>query len=92
MAKALKIEDVRAKSDDELKGLINDHAKELFNLRFQKANGSAENVSRARIIRRETARIKTILAERKSGKAPVAKAATAKPKAAKKTATKKAGE
>ena len=88
MAKALKIEDIRAKSDDQVQALIVDHAKELFNLRFQKANGSVENLSRARVVRRETARLKTILNERKNGLN-----VAAKPKAAKaKSPKKKAGE
>ena len=38
--------------------------KEQFNLRFQKANGQLENTARARVVRREIARIKTILTER----------------------------
>jgi large subunit ribosomal protein L29 len=56
--------DIRAKSPDELKGLLLDLRKEQFNLRFQRATGQQENTSRVRIVRRDIARVKTILAER----------------------------
>ena len=43
--------------------------KEQFNLRFQRANGQLENTGRVRMVRREIARIETILTEqrRKAG-------------------------
>jgi large subunit ribosomal protein L29 len=53
--------EVRAKTPDELKQSLLDLKKEQFNLRFQKANGQLENTTRARTVRREIARIKTIL-------------------------------
>jgi large subunit ribosomal protein L29 len=56
--------DVRAKTDDELKSELDQLAKERFNLRFQKASGQLENTNRVRQVRRDIARIKTILAER----------------------------
>jgi large subunit ribosomal protein L29 len=56
--------DIRAKSPDELKSLLLDLRKEQFNLRFQRATGQQENTSRVRIVRRDIARVKTILAER----------------------------
>ena len=55
--------DIRAKSPDELNGLLLDLRKEQFNLRFQRATGQQENTSRVRVVRRDIARIKTILAE-----------------------------
>lgn len=58
--------DIRAKSPDELKALLVDLRKEQFNLRFQRATGQQENTSRVRTVRREIARVKTILAERAS--------------------------
>jgi large subunit ribosomal protein L29 len=58
--------DIRAKSPDELKSLLLDLRKEQFNLRFQRATGQQENTSRVRIVRRDIARVKTILAERTS--------------------------
>jgi large subunit ribosomal protein L29 len=58
--------DIRAKSPDELKSLLLDLRKEQFNLRFQRATGQQENTSRVRAVRRDIARVKTILAERDS--------------------------
>ncbi len=58
--------DIRAKSPDELKALLVDLRKEQFNLRFQRATGQQENTSRVRTVRRDIARVKTILAERAS--------------------------
>jgi large subunit ribosomal protein L29 len=60
----MKASDVRAKTDDELKASLEQLAKERFNLRFQKASGQLENTTRSRQVRRDLARIKTILAER----------------------------
>ncbi|MBR0645251.1 50S ribosomal protein L29 [Plastoroseomonas hellenica] len=59
-----KIADVRAKSPDELQGMLLDLRKEQFNLRFQRATGQLEAVSRIKLVRRDIARVKTILAER----------------------------
>lgn len=60
----MKAADVRAKTDDELKAELGQLAKEVFNLRFQKASGQMENTARVRQARRDVARIKTVLAER----------------------------
>jgi large subunit ribosomal protein L29 len=60
----MKAADVRAKTDDELKTELGQLAKEVFNLRFQKAGGQMENTARMRQARRDVARIKTILGER----------------------------
>ncbi len=60
----MKATDVRAKTDDELTGELEQLCKETFNLRFQKASGQLENTSRVRHVRRDIARIKTILSER----------------------------
>jgi large subunit ribosomal protein L29 len=56
--------DIRAKTPDELSGMLLDLRKEQFNLRFQRATGQQENTARVRVVRRDIARIKTILAER----------------------------
>ena len=56
--------DLRAKSDDELKEQLLDLNKEAFNLRFQVASGQLENTARVRQVRRDVARIKTVLVER----------------------------
>jgi len=59
----VKASDLRAKTADELKDQLVDLKKEQFNLRFQVAGGQNENPARARIVRREIARIKTVLGE-----------------------------
>ncbi|MBV9655255.1 MAG: 50S ribosomal protein L29 [Acetobacteraceae bacterium] len=58
--------DVRQKTADELQALLLDLRKEQFNLRFQRATGQLEGVGRVREARREIARVKTIMAEKKS--------------------------
>ncbi len=68
----MKVEDVRAKSDDELKEQLLDLRKEAFNLRFQRASGQLENTARVRHVRRDIGRIKTILNERRRAQAPAA--------------------
>lgn len=60
----MKAEDVRSESDDELHDSLLRLKKEQFNLRFQRANGQLENTARVREVRRDIARIKTILGER----------------------------
>jgi large subunit ribosomal protein L29 len=65
----MKAADVRAKTDDELTAELDVLGKEVFNLRFQRANGQLENTARVRQVRRDIARIKTILGERRP-KAP----------------------
>jgi large subunit ribosomal protein L29 len=60
----MKAADVRAKTDDELTELLDTFGREKFNLRFQRANGQLENTARVRQVRRDIARIKTILSER----------------------------
>ena len=59
----VKAEALRAKTPDELKDQLIDLKKEQFNLRFQAAGGQVENPSRAKIVRREIARIKTVLGQ-----------------------------
>jgi len=59
-----KIADVRAKSADQLNEMLLDLRKEQFNLRFQRATGQLEALSRIRQVRRDIARVKTILGER----------------------------
>ena len=61
----MKISDTRAKTDDELTGELDGLGKEIFNLRFQRANGQLENTARVRQVRRDIARIKTVLGERR---------------------------
>jgi large subunit ribosomal protein L29 len=62
-------DDFRGKSADELSEQLTKLKKEQFNLRFQRANGQLENTSRVRRVRKDIARIETVLTEqrRKAG-------------------------
>lgn len=60
----MKTEDVRAKSEDQLRDELAKLKKEQFNLRFQQATGQLEKTARVREVRRTIARIKTVLAEK----------------------------
>ena len=60
----VKAEDLRAKTADELNDQLVGLKKEQFNLRFQMAGGQNENPARARVVRRELARIKTVIGEK----------------------------
>ena len=60
----VKASEMRAQTSDELKTKIVSLKKEQFNLRFKVASGENENSSRIRIIRREIARLKTVLSEK----------------------------
>ena len=57
--------EIRLKTDDELRTMLLDLKKEAFNLRFQRASGQLENTARMRAVRRDVARIKTVVAERR---------------------------
>ncbi len=57
----MKAEEVRAKTPDELSDALVELKKEAFNLRFQRATGQLENTARMRKVRRDIARIKTVL-------------------------------
>ncbi len=58
--------DLRVKTADELATQLNELKKEQFNLRFQTATGQLEKPARVRIVRRDIARIKTLMGERAS--------------------------
>ena len=60
----MKAEALRAKTVDELKDQLVDLKKEQFNLRFQAAGGQVENPTRAKLVRRDIARIKTVLGQK----------------------------
>ncbi len=57
----MKIEDVRRFSPDELSDQLLSLKKEQFNLRFQAATGQLEKTHRVEEVRRDIARIKTVL-------------------------------
>lgn len=60
----VKAEELRSKLQDELKTQLTSLKKEAFNLRFQGATGQLENPARMRLVRREIARVKTVLAQK----------------------------
>jgi len=62
----MKITDVRAKTDDELKTDLANLQKERFNLRFQQASGQLQNTARVRAVRRDIARITMVLNDRRA--------------------------
>jgi len=72
MTKQSKPADIRAKSADQLATQLLDLRKEQFNLRFQKATGQMEGVGRVKAIRRDIARVKTIMTEQKRAANPAA--------------------
>ncbi len=57
----MKAADLREKTPDQLRDQLASLKKEAFNLRFQKATGQLENTSRMQVVRRDAARVKTIL-------------------------------
>ena len=56
--------DIRLKTDDQLNAMLLDLRREQFNLRFQRATGQLEGVGRVKAVRRDIARVKTIMAEK----------------------------
>jgi large subunit ribosomal protein L29 len=60
----VKASELRNQDVEQLQKQIDEYYQELFNLRFQKVTGKLTNTSRPRVVRREIARIKTILRER----------------------------
>lgn len=60
----MKASEIRTKSSDELKDELLKLRKEAFNLRFQQASGQLENTARVRQVRREIARVKTVIGEK----------------------------
>ena len=68
--KGRKAADLRARTEDELTEEVDTLGKEIFNLRFQRASGQLENTARVRQVRRDIARIKTILGERRRQASP----------------------
>ncbi len=57
----MKAEELKGKTPDQLKDELLSLRKEAFNLRFQRASGQLENTSRIRAVRRDIARIKTVM-------------------------------
>ena len=57
------VEDLKAKSPADLDQALIDAKKELFNLRFQNATNQLDNTARIREVRRNIARIQTVITE-----------------------------
>ena len=64
----LKIKDLRAMSIDELEAKLLEKKKEQFNLRIQQSTGQLQNTAVLRSVRREVAKINTLITERKKSK------------------------
>jgi large subunit ribosomal protein L29 len=58
----MKAAELRTRTEDQLREQLLQLKKEQFNLRFQRATGQLENTARVREVRRDIARIKTLLA------------------------------
>jgi len=63
-----KFSDLLKISVSDLKNKISDLRKESLNLRFQKSSGQLEKTTRIRVVRRQIARIKTVLNNKEMGK------------------------
>lgn len=64
----MKAIELRKKNNEELNQLLLDLRREQFNLRMQKGSGQLSKPSEVRRVRRDIARVKTILAELSTGK------------------------
>jgi large subunit ribosomal protein L29 len=64
---AVSAQDIRALGDEEIVTRLREAKEELFNLRFQVATGQLDNNKRLQTIRRDIARIYTVLRERELG-------------------------
>ena len=74
-----KASDIRAKTAEVLGTMLLDLRKEQFNLRFQRATGQNEGIGQVKKVRRDIARVKTIMTEQKrSAAAEHKRSATAK--------------
>jgi large subunit ribosomal protein L29 len=70
MAAGTQVGELRNLDDAELSSKLREAKEELFNLRFQGATGQLENHGRLRAVRKDIARIYTILRERELGITP----------------------
>ncbi|MCI5733364.1 MAG: 50S ribosomal protein L29 [Tenericutes bacterium] len=63
----MKVKEIRELTTEEIISKIAESKEEIFNLRMQQATGNLEKPSRIKELRKDVARMKTILAERKEG-------------------------
>jgi large subunit ribosomal protein L29 len=69
--KAVKANRFRELSDEELQERVAEYKSELFNLRFQLATGQLENPMRIKEVKKDIARIKTIIRQRELNSARI---------------------
>ena len=62
----MKAKDIRERSDDELRKTLSDLEEQLFKLRFQKSTGQIENPIKIREVRKDIARVLTVINERQA--------------------------
>jgi len=62
----MKAKDIRERSDDELRKALSDLEEQLFKLRFQKSTGQIENPVKIREVRKDIARVMTVMTERQA--------------------------
>ena len=62
----MKAADIRAMTIDQIDDEVLKLKKEQFNLRFQRANGQLENTGRVRSVRKEIARLETVMTEKRA--------------------------
>ena len=67
MAAGTEASELRSLTDEELQTRLREGKEELFNLRFQVATGQLDNNARLRTVRRDIARIYTVMRERELG-------------------------
>jgi large subunit ribosomal protein L29 len=67
MAAGTNVNEVRGLTDEELETRLREGKEELFNLRFQVATGQLDNNRRLQTVRRDIARIYTVMRERELG-------------------------
>jgi large subunit ribosomal protein L29 len=60
----MKVFEIKGLSEEELKKRINDEEENLVNLKFQKATSQLESPIKVRLVRRDIARLKTVLREK----------------------------
>ena len=67
----MKAEDMKTKTPEQLREQLVALKKEAFNLRFQQATGQLENTARIKVVRRDAARVKTVLQQKAAAAAAV---------------------
>ena len=63
----MKIQDIRANTSVELTKMVRDLKEELFNLRFQNATNQLDNPMRIAVVKKDIAKVKTVLKEQELG-------------------------